>query len=1002
MPLPACLLALLLAIAAATPGASAQAAAPEGALAPAGTWVTHGGSPARTRAAATPALRGTPRLSWMFGAGHAIEDEPLVWGARVFLSQRIDDGRRRLTVLDLRDGSVVEDVELATDRPLAPSVWGDLLVLRADRALHAYRVGARGLRRVWEFACGANVGRPLLFRDELYVVCGDDLLRLQVGSDRPDWRSSASHHGRPSLRGDLVLVPGRKSGAFTIDAIDRETGALANRIQLIPAEGGVPPAGEPGDALIAATADNYIAYLDQPFPWRPDAKTRSLVATPQQRGPRDAVRESWLFHEVEVVEVPKGWIGLKGQAAERSWFLNRSKGVVPLASAASHPTLVAGSGAPSRSGGVVYFGGAAVDLESWRVLWRIDGGRIGPVIPARDALLVQRDEQTIELWRVRELVGSSSLAFGSVRPPAELGVRLEGARAVLADGAIEEGDFELQERRQALTLRKLRHAGRSKDLTKKPAFPIEDVALLLDAEDRVAFAAGPVTLLRAADALIDAELAKEYAALAVDALPAKDYELVEAIVAEALACGVAEDNSKLKRVRRQLEVHAGKGSAGRREERALEIEARLAALEERPQENLFGLTTALPAEEHDLRAALLRGALMRDPGHASSLGALGTLPPLHRIDLLREVVDEAPDHPAIADVVRASLPAGVSATEPFQTRQWLAFLEAIERSPVTISAPKPPGGDLTPEERALGSAAVTWRKDVKAFQSEHLLVITPLSQPGSLARCISVGELVCGALDEMFATGDHVRDQRYLLEIHLFESKKEYLAQSARGGGHSGLEWTAGHYDRGENVSRLFLPADDESFEDVTQTFVHELTHQWVRNRCPLFTNEQAVQRLHRDPTPGFWIVEGFASLLEEFRFDTGAGVWSTDEPNSRRRDVATGATDEQRVPWELVFGLSQADFQRLDRDTALRVPLRTRLGMESHASATSLFYAQSQTACYYLFEAEGGRHREALLAYLGAYYRGDAEQLDVERAFGLSPQALGERALAFARERLQ
>ena len=1018
--------------------AAARTAQEDGAIAPLGAWITHGGSPARNRATATPVLRTMPHKAWTFAAPGEIEGDPLAWGELAFVAYR-EDGGRGLSVLDLRDGSTTARISFGSARaPLAPCVFGDLLLVREvgpNDALRAYRLSA-GLREAWSATPRESFGPPLLYGDEVYVVDGDRLVRFHARDGSEAWRDGGAHHGRPSLRGDAVFVPGRDGSGPTVDVVARSDGTRRAAIATVATRGGVPWPEEIGGAFAAVMASEVALYLEHAIPWTPERATSVLVGTRGQPVARNSAPATWLFHRVEAAELPEGWLGsVESQALGGAfWFLSIGDGFVPFATAGSQPALAARTEAPCRAGEGAYLGGTAIELGTRQVLWRFAEPALGPLIPVRDALLVVCDARTLEAWRTRDPVGRSELAFGTAHD-ADRGVRLVGAGASLVDGSIEEGDLFIEERDGELTLVTLRLAGSTNDLQRRRRNPLAEANVVVDARDRVVFAASPTALLRGVDALIGARLAADYAELANDALPARDF----ALVARARARGASEKD--VSRALKQLERNADRGAQDRKDDLAAPIEARLHALDGRRGERLVAMAKALPAEERDLRYHLLRGALLADPRQPDGLTELGALAPELQIALLGEVALAHPGEPAVEGAVRGLLPAGLEPSEPFETLEWLAFLEAVARAPVEIVEPKPAAADLGADERKLGSATLHWRKDLMGFRSanlfpnaespepkeggsaafrgaghatsfrlriltcrqdsEALKLISPVARPGAIARCLSTGELVCRALDEVFAGGEHRRDTRYPLYINLYETNDEYLEESASKGGHVGLGWTAGHFDELDNVSRLFLPSGDENFAEVQRVLVHELTHQWVRNRCPLFTSEEAASRWYEPPTGGHWIVEGFAALIEEFAFDPGAWTWTHENASSKRRDLAVGASDDQRVPWSAMLGGDARAFQALDKTPALQVPLRTKLGRFGLASEISLYYSQAQAVCYYLFAADSGARRADLLEYLAAYYRGDETMLDVAGAFGASPDDLGARALAFARESL-
>jgi len=364
--------------------------------------------------------------------------------------------------------------------------------------------------------------------------------------------------------------------------------------------------------------------------------------------------------------------------------------------------------------------------------------------------------------------------------------------------------------------------------------------------------------------------------------------------------------------------------------------------------------------------------------------------------LVHETLERHPDPSEARAWVRAQLPPELLRGASFDATEWLHFLEAARQSPTRI---------LRSDSRADSSSAWTlfedaldsWRSDLFGFQSEHLLIASPPTRPGSVARCLSMGEVVCRALESIFegrpATGalgtTGAPDEP--LVLHLFESRGEYLlhSESAGNAGHADLGWTEGHYDPAANLARLYLPEEEGSnLREVFETFAHELTHQWLQNRIG---GSVAAER------PGFWIVEGFASMIEEFQFDPRTGAWESENPQSHRLDIALNAGGE-RLDWELVFGASQDEFLRLSPDNTHVVPSSWYLGRRASLSDRSLFYFQAAAAARYLFHAEGGRHRGALLDYVRNYYGGNTGELDVQAAFGASPEALGRGVVAYAR----
>jgi hypothetical protein len=446
---------------------------------------------------------------------------------------------------------------------------------------------------------------------------------------------------------------------------------------------------------------------------------------------------------------------------------------------------------------------------------------------------------------------------------------------------------------------------------------------------------------------------------------AQDPDLTEAALTEALARGVPEKDL----------AFAVKTVASLRE-RALKVY-------ESKQKEMAAKLAALQAPRTAETLALLVNALA-DP-HAD----------VRRV-ILRLVLERRPDHPEAVQLVRASLPAHVPVPEPFVAKDWIdsgAKLAAIPTKPVEV----PPEGSrpLTRGERELGAARHYWRKDLVGVESAQLLVMTSLKEPDRLAECLGLGELVCTALEEVFASGAHVRTDRWPLILQLFETEKEYRQFAVGNREPEGTRaWSAGHYDPEAGVSRIFVPKDDQGLEDVRTTYTHELAHHWIQERCPLFEPREAKS----GSADVVWIVEGMAVFVESFTWNVPERRWETFVPGAQCLDILAGAPE--RTDWAGYFDVRHQEFERLSRENRHKIGLRNQLGQSITLSDLALFYATSGAVCEYLFHA-GAKERAALLAYVRDAYTGNvrAGTAHIRDRFGMSPDELGRKAVAWARD---
>jgi hypothetical protein len=345
------------------------------------------------------------------------------------------------------------------------------------------------------------------------------------------------------------------------------------------------------------------------------------------------------------------------------------------------------------------------------------------------------------------------------------------------------------------------------------------------------------------------------------------------------------------------------------------------------------------------------------------------------------------------------LPPGAPAAQPLPATSWLDYLAVAQSNPVRILWPSDPQEHGAPpaEVEVLNRETRLWRGDLNGYRSDRLLLITPPGRPGAVARALEIGERICDVLEEIFTPLGRARSGGEPLVVFLYETRDEYILQSRREGSlpEAALGWTAGHYSPTENLSRMFVPEDDEASRRLLGTYAHELAHHWLATRSPFAGGADRMRT--QEELAGFWIVEGFASLIEELRIDPRDGSWQAGDPRSSSLDILANAAPAQCLPWERLVELSAQGLAGLSASRDRPIPLTWRLGALAPRSEIQLFYAQSGALCHYLFAAEGGRRRAALLGYLRAWYRGEEQELDVTAAFGLDPETLGRRVVEYA-----
>lgn len=388
-------------------------------------------------------------------------------------------------------------------------------------------------------------------------------------------------------------------------------------------------------------------------------------------------------------------------------------------------------------------------------------------------------------------------------------------------------------------------------------------------------------------------------------------------------------------------------------------------------------------EEKRLAAHPIEELLTRAKGAADQ--ALGRA-------LLHELFERADEHEGAVELVRSLVPADASIGNEFDAASWLDFLDVHARTPVRF-LDLARAAEGSSERAILQAQAFEWRQDLVGFRSERLHVVTPPGEPGDVARALELGERVCDMLEEIFALPPAAASAEPMTLL-LYRSQREYIEQSqkARSGPEAALGWTVGHYNGSENLSRMFVPEDDALLREFLGTYAHELTHHWLATRASFAT------RVQPPDVPGYWVAEGFASMIEEFKFDVRTGEWSTENPRAHSLDVVANAPSEALLPWDGLFTLSWGDFSKLDSARKTSFPLTWRLGALAELSEVQLFYAQAAAAAHYLFRSSP-ETKQALLDAVEAWYQADGKSVNAPLVLGIAPKELGERIRAFARE---
>ncbi|MHC4954190.1 MAG: hypothetical protein ACYTGZ_09885 [Planctomycetota bacterium] len=354
--------------------------------------------------------------------------------------------------------------------------------------------------------------------------------------------------------------------------------------------------------------------------------------------------------------------------------------------------------------------------------------------------------------------------------------------------------------------------------------------------------------------------------------------------------------------------------------------------------------------------------------------------------MLRDLLRLQPKHAAALRELARLAPKEFALGGP---RAWLDWQLDIEGR----------GATLAPSDTfAMRQATKYWRKDLNGIRTGPALVITPVRDTRILGRTLGCCRLTTDLLESHFASYPKRRKKFEPLRIFLYQDREEYKKQTKSfrpSADTSFLEMSAGHYSPDEGISRLFWSSAVDAEQRTVATAVHELTHHWLAEANPAYNRTEG----RRSPRcPGFWIVEGFAKFLEEGVYDLDRGTWSLFDRRAASLDTVASMTKGGKlIPWTKLYEGTSVTFWALPKKTDIKVRRRWLLGAQA-VSTTQLWYEQSAATCQFLYHAENGKYKKALLDYVVNHYTRKKALMDTQKAFGLTPAELGARVEKFAK----
>jgi hypothetical protein len=984
--------------AATEPATSAQIGV-EPSVARRNTWSALGGSLARTRFTDTLAvLEGPLEMRLDIRPIGTLDSEPVFDETRVVTVSVDSGGKRQLEVFGLANGLAIgaaKELVGATEQVVPVFVDGNVVVRTTPALIEVYSIGKNGARKARSIkgAPETAFGHPILIGDDVVVAQGDTLVRYGPKGNKPVWTTPGAYRGHLTLveKTLFALEYEPTTGVAKVAKIDAETGAVAEVRRIGRRTSGAPAL--PGDDIIAVHGKFAMVFGNAKFALETGTSTFSGavdLSRPPESGGSLLTGSTYFAQQPAIFGM--GWIGytehpIDGRSLVAMFASERGQNPTTptrLAGAKWHEELLKFKQSPVFARSVGYFGGLAWDANTQRVLWREPRLEGVDVYPAKECILAVRDKKTIEVWRRQRAVEENSEIVAYTRPAKE-----EEGYILLRDGEEKRGTIALAGDGKSLEVMLVGATSRG--------WRAKDVAFAGLSDGRVLYAADR-------DALEDgvAALARDrQVALAEKACSAAeksgDPSVMSKVFNFANALGVEEKVlDKLSKALDKARDGGGKVSAKQVEaaNEALDkldgvrAEVAYAALEslwiEPPPRPVYDEEAESEAASDDPIAAL-DARFATDPARRM---------PLHVYQLLEMTLLAEPKHEGARAKLLSLLPEDVELPAGRRVADWTKFAEANAVYPVELHFPPTDlVGDMTWEQEKLDQAVNGWRQDLIGYRSKKIFIITPVEEAGSIARSLALAEQLCTILESMFLGGQNERNTYDPLVVYLFGSRAEYLKEIG-----PGLEWTAGFYNPAERLSRLYVEnSEEDAWRGVKEVLMHELTHHWLDVRNP-----RIAEGMDRDligGQKGYWIVEGFASLLQYFDPDFHTGEYETLDPRGDRIDNVANARDDQLLPAKVLYRREHVNLRALEDHSFDVLPLTWTLGALTQPGGVGLFYAQSAVTCMYLYEADGGVHRGKLYEYVVNYYSGNSDMLPIDAAFGMSEEELGKRVAEFGRQ---
>ncbi len=955
---------LFLLLASLAPALGAQEAELLSVAAPRNRWYCQGGSGSRSGLSLAKSSAGQLVEDWIYRSPARFLVPSLVWDQHLVVLEEMPKARAIIKVLDIDNGAILmKSADFPCAKASKMSIWGRTIAIQTDaQEIRFWRIGYTRISRGQRLVLPGIVQDFLVHKGSIYITAGDDLLARTLGHSKNRWRITGGFRGQLAIVNRDVFVVDYSRWSAELKVFDAVSGKQISQV-----ETGIRcPTPKPGIDFCGAiqVGQKLVAVrLASPFSSRlSDEKANTVFFAKHGSGKTMSLAKST---EVKMT----GTAVLHGRTALfRGGIRAARDGIIlyderrsvfrEMISASDRADLLTKKKtACILCRNVIWVNDCAFRVNDLRMLRQGGDRDFDSAIPVKGGMLfTANDHHELRVMRDPSYWSNrSSRRFG---PPKGL---VDSGRAVLRNGKTIEGQIEFDVAKKRLT--KIRRNGKKKE------YDLDQLLVLEDDKSNVVMAPNDSLLLLGLTRLDYLDLAKLYEKVVIESLKSNDATLTDFYLRRASAYGADEKN--IAKFRKRLTTL--------RKRRKILLKPKL-------------VTKAKAREKAGLK-------MIRERVWTRIKNFPADTPKSLQVQLLTVLLRDLPGHKEAAELVNSWLPKEVQGKGQLSNpAAWLDFVVAASQTKIKIiNPPKADAKATSWDEGLVGATQHTWRKDILGVRSKRLLVLTPLKNPSQVVRCLALGETVCDALEETFSDGTRKRSKWRPLVIHLFPTRKDYIAYG-KSRGMRQIANTLGFYNQQQNITRLYLPDSPEEIEALLGTFVHELTHHWTFERCPLFSTRDAARSIFGNR--GVWVVEGFADMVSDYIFDPEMRTFNRDNPRARSLDVVANAADKQLIDWGTLLNMSHAHLLELSGEPRpdLQVKLHWMVGLTVNQSPVNVFYSQSAALCHFLMRGEGGKYRKELLKFVAEFYQGKSRSWSAEKALGMSPEELGRKVRAFAR----